>query len=69
MMKFAVKLLDAKNRMVRATKKFFGAKEEGASAVEYGLLVSLIAAIIIVAVKTVGQKTSTGFNTVATTLP
>ena len=69
MMKFAVKLLDAKNRMVRATKQFFGAKEEGASAVEYGLLVSLIAAIIIMAVKTVGQKTSTGFNTVATTLP
>ena len=26
-MKFAVKLLDVKNRLVRATKKFFGAKE------------------------------------------
>jgi len=54
---------------VQATKKFFGAKEEGASGVEYGLLVALIAAIIIVAVKTVGTKVSTGFNTVATNLP
>jgi len=69
MMKLAVKLLDAKNRMVQATKKFFGAKEEGASGVEYGLLVALIAAIIIVAVQTVGTKVSTGFNTVATKLP
>ena len=69
MAKFAVRLLDLKDRLVNGTRKFFGSREEGASAVEYGLLVALIAAIIIVAVQTVGQKTSTGFNTVATTLP
>jgi len=32
--------------------------EEGASAVEYGLLVALIAAVIIVAVKTLGTNLS-----------
>ena len=70
------KLLDVKHRLVQGTKrmipgskKFLASKEEGASAVEYGLLVALIAAIIIAAVKTVGTKVSTGFNTVATTLP
>ena len=69
MKKLAVRMLDLKDRLVKGTKKFFGSKEEGASAVEYGLLVALIAAIIIVAVQTVGRKVSTGFNTVATTLP
>ncbi len=69
MLKLAVKLLDVKNKLVQGTKKFFGAKEEGASGVEYGLLVALIAAIIIVAVQTVGQKVSKGFQTVAATLP
>jgi len=67
--KLAVKLLDLKDRMVSGTKKFFASREEGASGVEYGLLIALIAAIIIVAVQTVGQKVSTGFNSVATALP
>ncbi len=39
--------------------------ESGASAVEYGLLVALIACVIIVAVTAVGQNLSTMFNTVA----
>ena len=69
MTKLIYKMLDAKHRLVQGTKRFFGSKEEGASGVEYGLLVALIAAIIIAAVKTVGTKVSTGFNTVATTLP
>ena len=69
MTKLAVKLLDLKDRLVSRTKKFFASREEGASGVEYGLLIALIAAIIIVAVQTVGTKTSTGFDTVATKLP
>ncbi len=39
--------------------------EEGASAVEYGLMVALIAAVIIVAVTAIGPKMSGEFTTVA----
>ncbi len=39
--------------------------ESGASAVEYGLLVALIACVIIVAVTAVGNNLATMFNTVA----
>jgi pilus assembly protein Flp/PilA len=47
--------------------KFFK-REEGASAVEYGLLVALIAVVIMVAVALVGTNISDVFNTVANTL-
>ena len=40
-------------------------EEDGASAVEYGLLVALIAVVIITAVGTLGQKISTTFNSAA----
>ena len=40
--------------------------EEGATAVEYGLLVALIAVVIIVAVTAVGTNVSTKFNEAAT---
>jgi pilus assembly protein Flp/PilA len=40
-------------------------EDEGATAVEYGLMVSLIAIVIIVAVALVGTNLSTLFNTVA----
>lgn len=43
--------------------------EKGATAVEYGLLVALIAAIIVGVVATVGQDVLRGFTTVANTLP
>ncbi|MEN8122915.1 MAG: Flp family type IVb pilin [Bacteroidota bacterium] len=39
--------------------------EEGATAVEYGLMVALIAAVIITAVTLLGSNTSTKFNDVA----
>ncbi|MDV2502992.1 MAG: Flp family type IVb pilin [bacterium] len=42
--------------------------EEGASAVEYGLLVALIAAVIIVAVTAIGTNMSAKFTTVGTAL-
>jgi pilus assembly protein Flp/PilA len=45
-------------------KNFFK-DEAGASAVEYGLLVSLIAVAIIIAVQTLGTKLNGTFNTVA----
>lgn len=39
-------------------------KERGATAVEYGLLVALIAAVIVAVVLTLGQKINTAFTTV-----
>lgn len=43
--------------------------EDGATAVEYGLIVALIAAIIVGTVALVGQDVLTGFQTVETALP
>ncbi|MGA8571010.1 MAG: Flp family type IVb pilin [Desulfobaccales bacterium] len=48
------------------TIKRFLKDESGATAVEYGLLVALIAAVIITAVTTLGTNLSGKFNTVAT---
>ena len=48
-------------------KRFF-LDEAGASAVEYGLLVALIAVVIIGAVTTLGTNLSTKFSSVATTI-
>ena len=39
--------------------------EEGATAVEYGLLVALIAAVIVATVALLGGKNNTAFTTVA----
>ena len=43
--------------------------EEGATAIEYGLLAALIAAVIIVVVGQIGVKLNTAFTTVNTNLP
>jgi len=40
-------------------------KEDGVTAIEYALIAAGIAVVIIVAVKTLGNSTSTAFNTVA----
>lgn len=42
--------------------------DSGATMVEYGLMVSLVAMVALVAVKLLGTNLSTLFNTVATTL-
>lgn len=42
--------------------------ERGATAVEYGLMVALIAVVIIVAVALLGTRLSTMFNTVSTSV-
>jgi pilus assembly protein Flp/PilA len=43
--------------------------EEGASAVEYGLLAALIAAVIVGIVTTLGNQLNTAFTTVSNALP
>ncbi len=43
--------------------------EEGATAVEYGMMVALIAAVIVAVVKTLGGKVNTAFTTVNSNLP
>jgi pilus assembly protein Flp/PilA len=40
--------------------------ESGATAIEYGLIVALIAVVIITAVTTIGTNLSVAFNSVAT---
>ena len=47
-------------------KKLIGfiRQEEGATAVEYGLMVALIAAVIIAATQLLGTSTRDAFNTV-----
>lgn len=42
--------------------------DRGATAVEYGLIVALIAAVIVVIVGTLGTKVSTAFQTVVTNM-
>ena len=42
--------------------------EKGATAVEYGLMVALIAVVIIIAVLTLGNKLSDLFNSTATAI-
>ena len=43
-------------------------EEEGATAVEYGLMVALIAVVIIVAVRALGTSISEKFDVVATAM-
>lgn len=46
----------------------FASREEGATAVEYGLMVALIAIVIIVAVALLGTNLSTLFNKTASSV-
>ena len=41
-------------------------KEDGVTAVEYGMIAALIAAVIVGAVTTIGTKLSTMFTTIGT---
>jgi pilus assembly protein Flp/PilA len=50
--------------MIKKIINFFK-EEEGATAVEYGLMVALIAVVIIAAVGILGQNVSTQFQNVA----
>lgn len=44
-------------------------EEKGAAAVEYGLLVALIAAVIVLVVKELGSKVSNAFSSVDANMP
>jgi pilus assembly protein Flp/PilA len=46
----------------------YGWDEEGATAVEYGIMVAAIAAVIIVIVFSIGTKVQSAFTTVDTNL-
>lgn len=48
--------------------KGFAGDDSGATAIEYGLIASLIAVVIITAVSAVGSKLTTTFNEVASNL-
>ena len=54
---------------IAGVKDRFTSEEKGATAVEYGLLVALIAAIIVGTVATLGQDVLKGFETVEKALP
>ena len=43
--------------------------EQGATAVEYGLIVAAIAGLIVVVIYTLGNKVKNSFNKVATNMP
>lgn len=43
--------------------------QRGATAVEYGLLVALIAAVIVVTVTTLGGEINNAFNAIVTAIP
>jgi pilus assembly protein Flp/PilA len=53
--------------MIKSFKSFL-ANESGATAIEYGLIASLIALVIISAVSVVGNNLKNTFNEVATNL-
>ena len=44
-------------------------REKGATAVEYGMMVALIAAVIVATVATLGGKVNTAFQTINNALP
>lgn len=54
-------MLSNMKRMVR--------QQEGATAVEYGIMVALIAAVIIAVVVILGNQTCEGFETVSDAMP
>jgi pilus assembly protein Flp/PilA len=56
------------SKLVVAVKKFFGRKEEGATMIEYGLMLALIAAVCVGAVKALGSAASGMFTSIAGSL-
>jgi len=54
---------------IAGVKDRFTSEEKGATAVEYGLLVALIAAVIVGTVATLGTDILKGFTTITTALP
>lgn len=57
-----------KNLPAKIVGTVVATKERGATAVEYGIMVALIAAVIITVVSLLGTRLSGMFNTVASSL-
>ena len=55
-------------KQLKASITRFNDSEEGASAIEYGLIAGLIGALIIVAVTGIGTSVQTFFTTICTSL-
>jgi len=55
-------------RLMHAVARFMR-EEDGATAVEYGMLVALIAAVIVGIVTTLGTKVEAAFTTISNALP
>ena len=53
-------------QLINRVKKFLGKDEEGATMVEYGIMVALIAVVCIAAVTTLGGNIKTVFTDIAT---
>ena len=53
---------------MQAFVRRFAQNESGATAIEYGLIIALIAVVIITAVGTIGTKINNGFTSVNTGL-
>jgi len=56
------------NRFVSAIRKF-GSDTEGAAIVEYGLLILLVAALCIVAIRVLGSSISNTMNAASNQMP
>ena len=63
------KLFKHPGKPMLASLKNFWTEEEGATAVEYGIMVAAIAAVIITVVISIGGKVDTAFDTVDTAMP
>jgi pilus assembly protein Flp/PilA len=56
-------------RFITSVTNFFRKNEEGATAVEYGIMVAAIAAVIVVTVFAIGTKVEAAFTSVLNALP
>ncbi|MHA7306313.1 Flp family type IVb pilin [Arthrobacter sp. TMN-49] len=66
MLKFFVTM---QTLFIAGTDRLKSDNEKGATAVEYGIMVALIAAVIVGVVGLIGQDVLRGFNLVETALP
>ena len=64
----ATNILHTENKTMLTTIAAFIRDEEGATAVEYGLMAALIAAVIIAAVTSIGSNLKDVFDNVASKL-
>lgn len=56
------------SNFISAVRTFI-ADEDGVTALEYGMIAALIAAVIVTTVATLGGKVDTAFSTIANELP